>query len=136
MQRPTGVTILAILAIIFGALALIGGALGIFAGAAINSGALNTSTTNTTLTGSQVIAVSAVALVLGVLDIVWGVGALRLRPWAWTLGIGIAVLNIADGVVSVVTKNSSIASAAIGIILSVAILLYLFSARVRTAFGR
>jgi hypothetical protein len=79
MKRPIGVTVLAILVII-GGIGLIGALLLFILSAAIAGVPVLNGFHN--LSASTAFTVGAVALVLGVLDIVWRIGALRLRPWA------------------------------------------------------
>jgi hypothetical protein len=134
MKRPVGVTILAILAIIGGAFALLGSLLLFLAGAAIASGSVTTGSTN--LSAGTAFTVAVVALVLGALDIVWGIGALRLRPWAWTLGIALGVLNVLSSILNIVLGRGLQVSDYVGIIIAILIIVYLFTPRVRQAFGR
>ena len=132
MKRPLGITILAILAIIVGALFALVGLLAFVGAGAIASGAA----TGTHLSAGVAFTVAAVALVLGVLDIVWGIGALRLRPWAWTLGVALGVLNILNSGLNVVLGQGFSAGSIVGDIIAVLIIVYLFTPRVRQAFGR
>jgi hypothetical protein len=129
-----GITILAILAIIGGVFALIGALLLFIAGAAIAAGTVATGSTQ--LTAGTAFTAGAVALVLGVLDIVWGIGALRLSPWAWMLGIALGVLNILSSALNLVLGRTLGAGDYISIVIAVLIIVYLFTPRVRQAFGR
>lgn len=144
-QRPTGVTILAILAIIGGVLALIGGIVLVAAAGAIASGAIatNTGTTSVQITGATAVILGIVAIVTGILYLAFGVGAFRGAGWAWVLGILGALLALIQDIASIVidTRNggsagSAISSNIIGIAISVVILVYLNSARVKAYFGR
>src|SRR5579884_3646083 len=80
-ERPTGVTILAILAIIGGVFGLCGGGLGLLGGAIAGSGALATSGVSSTDTAALasdagvLTALSIGLLVLSVLYIIFGIGA-------------------------------------------------------------
>lgn len=141
-QRPTGVTILGILAIIGGILGLCGGVLGLLGGALAGSVAAGTSPYATAGTTTQLaadagilIVLSVFVLVLAVLDIVLGVGALQLRPWAWPLGVGLMAVTIILDIVDIVISRSFF-SPIIGIVVSAIILYYLYQPNVQKAFGR
>jgi hypothetical protein len=133
MQRPVGITVLSILAIISGALAILGGLLGILGYTTQLLSAVSPWSA-TKLSGGQIIMASVIVLALGALDIVWGIGSLRLRPWAWILGVVLSGLNIIDGVYGFATRGG--AGYIVGIVLEAIILAYLFSGNVRQAFGR
>ena len=136
MKRPTGITVLGILAIIGGALVILAGFLGLMAGAvATGSGAAGLSSATAKATGSLFF-VSIVAIVLGVLDLVLGVGFLQLRSWAWPLGIGLQIAGIVLDVVYIATNNSTITNEILPIAISGVILYYLFRPNVKQVFGR
>jgi uncharacterized membrane protein (DUF2068 family) len=133
MKRPTGVTIIAILAIIGGILGVLGGLAGLAGGALLAGGAAGT----TAAAASGTVAIfSAILLIFGVLDIVLGIGLLRLRPWAWTLGVALQVASIVLAVIEIATGNASIGNQALGLAINVIILVYLFRGNVRQAFAR
>jgi len=140
-ERPTGVTILAILAIIGGVFGLCGGGLGLLGGAIAGSGALATSGVSSTDTAALasdagvLTALSIGLLVLSVLYIIFGIGAFRLSPWAWTLGVALGVIGIVFDVADIVLSHSFF-SPIIGIVIGALILYYLFRPNVRAAFQR
>ena len=76
-----------------------------------------------------------VALILGVLDIVLGVGFLQVKPWAWTLGIVLEIVSIVLAVINIVTTQS-IFNNIISIAIAGYILYYLNTPTVKQAFGR
>jgi hypothetical protein len=131
-----GVTILAVLALIGGIFGLIGG-LGLIAGGALLGGVVG---------GSQGVALGSLAFIFGIVtlgiaiaDLAFAYGAWTLKPWAWALGIiialaslvWIAVTGLASGDL-VGTITSSIISIAIWAI----VLWYLNTPDVKRAFGR
>jgi len=133
MKRPTGVTIIAILAIIGGILGVLAGLAGLAGGALLAGGAAGT----TAASASGTVAIfSAILLVFGVLDIVLGIGLLRLRPWAWTLGVALQVASIVLAVIEIATGNATIGGQALSLAINVIILVYLFRGNVRQAFAR
>jgi len=144
MKRPIGVTILAWLAIIGGVLEIL---VAIFAvvtlmaalalsGAAAASGALGAGA------GLAMASIFGLVLtvwlgVLGIFGIVFGAGALGLKPWAWTVGvIWCYVAAVSDVINIFASRGSGIFGAIIGVLFSLAILYYLYTQEVRVAFGK
>lgn len=122
MQRPTGVTILAILAIIGGLLGILAG----LAGIGLLAG-----------TGSPpplALALGVVALALGILELVTGAGMWQLKRWAWPLALAIFGLEAINRIVGLFTSRS--VGSILGLAISVIIVWYLFRPDVRRAFGR
>lgn len=133
MKRPTGVTILAILAIIGGILGVLGGLLGLAGGALLAGGAAGAA--GTAASGTLAI-FSAISLVIGILDIVLGIGLLGLKSWAWTLGVALQVIGLVIAIVQIATGNAKISGELLGMAINVIILVYLFNGGVRKAFAR
>lgn len=127
MQRPTGVTVIAILAAIGGVFGLLASLvlLGIGASGAVagNLGGL------AFLAGIFVLAYSILSLVLAY-------GFWTLKPWAWPLGIGVQVLGIVQAVLQFMNDQSGIVSLVISLAISAVILWYLYQPHVKAAFGR
>jgi hypothetical protein len=74
---------------------------------------------------------------LSAIEIAFGVGALQLKPWAWTLGMIWTWVSIATNVVSlVVNRGSGIFGTLLGVIVALGILYYLYTDEVRAAFGK
>jgi hypothetical protein len=127
VQRPTGITIIAILSAIGGvfgllaSLALLG--LGAVVGAATGLGGL------TFVAGLIVLAYSVLSLVLAY-------GFWTLKPWGWTLGVGVQGLGIVQAVLQFANNTSQIASLVIGVGIAAFILWYLFQPSIKAAFGR
>jgi hypothetical protein len=125
--RPTGVTIIAILAAIGGVFGIFGGLIlmlgGAAAGVATGSAAL----------GGLAAVLGAAFLAVAILYIVFAWGAWGLKPWAWTLGIGLAAVSIVLGLFSLVNGD---VSSVISIAIAGAITYYLFRPEIQAAFGR
>jgi hypothetical protein len=127
--RPQGVTILAVLA-------AIGGVLGILAGVALlGLGGLAAAGSGNGILGGSIAIFGLIAVVQSVLLLAFAYGAWMLKPWAWTLGVVAEVIGLILSVLFIV-NGSSISSQVIGIVISVAILYYLFTPNVKAAFGR
>lgn len=121
--RPTGITILAILAAIGGVLGLLFGAFG--GACALFSGLFTF--------GGLISLLFVVAY--SVLDLAFAYGAWMLLPWGWQLGViaeGVAVVSALITLLSGGSFFSFLISAAI----AAAILYYLFTPEVKKAFGR
>lgn len=131
-ERPTGVTILAILAVVAGVFGILGGlalfGLGGMLGAAGGGG----------LAGMAAI-FGLVTLALGVAYLALAYGFWNLAPWAWTLGVGLAVFQLVWIAIQAVLSGD-IVNALVGSIVSIAvaavILYYLMQPHVKAAFGR
>ena len=136
-QRPTGVTIVAILIIIGGILFLLAGIGTVTLGA---------------LFFQEIIAVvfaiiGAILLAVGTGYLVVSYGLLKGREWAWTItiillfiGIGIDIVSIVFGsfainmdIVTFLTSNSG---SFVSLAISVLILYYLYRPHVKSYFGK
>ncbi|MFN8483443.1 MAG: hypothetical protein U0768_10410 [Anaerolineae bacterium] len=133
MERPTGVTILAWLAILWGIIEIIWSfivmgfaSIGWLTGVIFSQGLQNW--------GASALWGGLAALVGAVILIIVGFGALRLRPWAWLLGVIAVVINLIPPILSIL--NGSWFWGIIGLIIPGILAYYLFSPGVRRAFGR
>ena len=120
--RPTGITILAILAGIGGVFGLLGGFGVLFVGGAVASGA--------------VMILGLCALAYAALLIAFAYGAWTLQPWGWALGVAVAIFGIVVALLQVVLGGSSIFSQIISIAIDGAILYYLNQPAIKSLFGR
>lgn len=121
IQRPMGVTILAVLAGIGGVLGLLG-SLGFMAFAGLAGGIWM-------ILGLLLVAISIAYLV-------FAYGAWNLRPWAWSLGVGLSAASIALTLLQLMQGVTNFVSALISIAISAVILYYLFTPEVKAAFGK
>jgi len=126
--RPTGVTILAVLA-------FIGGAFGILGALLLMVGGTVASTVDAGLGGSALI-YGILSLAISVAYLAFGIGAWGLKPWAWSLGIIIAGASVLLSLIAVLLGWNSIGGVIINVVISGAILYYLFTPGVKAAFGR
>lgn len=136
MKRPVAITVLAAIAVIYGIFNLLLALLGLLGSALLAShvaaGAIKYS--------AGILAYATISdAVLGILFLAFGIGALRLKGWAWTTGIVVLVLELVRQVVGVVIQGFSagtIARDSITVVIAVVLLWYLFQPSVRAAFGR
>ena len=130
MQRPTGVTILAVLA-------AIGGVLGLFGAFALfGAGALAAVAGAGFLTGGFAVFWGLVTLVQAGISLVFAYGAWYLKPWAWILGVGAEGLAILVALINWIGGNSGFFSFLISAAIAGVIIYYLFTPEVKRAFGR
>jgi hypothetical protein len=127
MQRPTGITIIAVLS-------AIGGVLGLLAGLAL----LTFSAAGGTVAGlGGFVAIGGVVvLAYSVLSLVLAYGFWTLKPWAWPLGVGVEVLGVVQAVLQFMNDTRQIVSLVISLAIAAVILWYLFQPHVKAAFGR
>jgi hypothetical protein len=119
-ERPLGVTIIGILWILSGLLwfvaAFIGGAVLAFLGL----GALGA-------------IVGVILFIIGIINILLGIGSFKGWSWVWVIGVIFMVINLLFGLVSLVTSPGT---GIITIVIAAIVLWYLFQPQVKSFFGR
>ncbi len=145
--RPTGVTILGILAILGGITGLFGGAvligLGLLLGTLVASAEIANQLTlagypgltglGVSLISTIVILLGVIVLILGILYLAVGVGFFGGKGWAWTLGVIVSVIGIILNIVQIAVGSfGSVISLLIGLL----ILYYLMRPHVKSFFGK
>ncbi len=120
--RPTGVTVIAILAAISGVFEVLGGL------ALLGLGAFGAAMGGPLLAYFGTFG-GIILLALGVVTLYAAWGAWNLKAWAWTL---LVVLTVIGVVLSLFSLRRSI----FGLIVDVIILVYLFRPEVKAAFQR
>ena len=135
MKRPTGVTILAVAAIVYGVFNLLLALLGLLGSALLASGIAAAAIKYSA--GTLVYATITDA-VIGIVFLVFGIGALQLKGWGWTTGVVALVLEIVRQIVGAVMqglKAGAMVREGVTVVIAVALLVYLFQPTVRAAFG-
>ncbi len=127
-RRPTGVYLLAVLAIMDGVFDLVAAFTALTAASVVDTRAM--------LGGGMLTLLGLVLLVIAFLLFCLGYGLWMVRPWAWSLGIGLEVLNIGLGVVRLVGGREIYPGVLLTFLLAGTILYYLVQRPVRTLFGR
>ena len=157
MERPLGVTVIAILVVIGGIMSLFGGISLVIVGAILSTSFTDVSTSSPfigSLFGVLSAALGAVLLVVGVGYIIMSYGLLKGKGWAWTITIILTLIGIAINIISAITGGVSnmstinnmngdansftygIVGSVIGIAISAAIIYYLYRPRVKLFFGK
>jgi hypothetical protein len=126
MQRPTGITILAVLAAIGGVFALLAGL------ALVGMGGL----AGTAGGGGFAAILGLLFLALGALELVLAYGFWTLKPWAWTLGIGLQVAGVVLNVLQFMNNTANAGSTVVSVVIAAAIIWYLYQPHIKAAFGR
>jgi len=124
MQRPTGVTILAVVAAIGGVLLVLGGLAGLGFGAlfAVYGGGL-------------AFIFGLLALALGIAELAMAYGFWTMKAWAWTWGIAVQGISVLLSLVDLVLGYGSIGNVILQIVVAGIIIYYLNQPEIRKLFG-
>jgi len=74
-----------------------------------------------------------VLLVIGIIEIVLGIGCFRKWGWVWTVGVIVTIISLLVGIIDLFRTG---AGALVGIVISIVILWYLFREDVKKYFGK
>jgi hypothetical protein len=129
-QRPTGITILAVLAIIAGGLLILGGL------AAVAGGAILGAVTGSGFLAGYIGLIGIAILALGAVYIAAAYGLWNLRPWAWQLTLIAASLSIALQVLQFAGGIGDVTSVVLSVGINGVVIYYLLQPEVKAAFGR
>lgn len=142
MERPVGVTILAVLYFIFAALTAIAGLLSFVGGSMLSrlAGSSSPAAGAGVLLAMGGAVIGIICLVIAALYFVVGYGFIKLQNWARILAVvftGISVLFGLFGLVSILLHMAVFQIVFQGVILAIEIwvLVYLFKPHVKQAFG-
>ena len=124
-SRPTGVTILGILSILAGLGGIVIGAVALGVSGLVAS----------SYPGGAAVAaaIGAILLIIGILELVYGIGFFGGKGWAWTLAMIGSILQIIFGIVSIAFGSTG---SVFGLIISIIILYYLTRPHVKAYFGK
>jgi hypothetical protein len=139
MQRPTGVTILAVLCFL-GAAVLLMAAMLFMAGGVLLSHVIATGPGAEWLVGLGGAVVGGTLLVIGILDLVMGIGFLKLQNWARILMIifvALSALGSGGGLLFMFGHFLPLLMFrhVVTVAIDIWILIYLFQPHVKQAFG-
>lgn len=135
MERPIGVTVLAVLALVSGLWRLLKALawFGIGGGVALVTAVANP--VAGAVVGGMAILFGTLALVTGLFSLVFAYGALTLKPWAWTLGAWTHGLILGWSVLAVLGPGI-LSERWIDIAVSGTVLYYLTRPGIKRAFGK
>lgn len=134
-ERPTGVTILAVLQLLGGIVSLLVGVSGLFFGGLIVAAGSGQPAGEAAVMGPVLLGASIGALISGIIGLIAGFGLFTLKGWGWMLAMVFSILNILNNLVSIF-QGSNIVGAIVGIVISGLILYYLNQSNVKRAFGK
>src|SRR5438093_13537185 len=81
--------------------------------------------------GVASLSISSVLIIIGIISLIVAYGLFKAKKWSWTINVALSIINIAIGVVLIVTGNiGSIAT----IVISGIILYYLYRSHVIAYF--
>lgn len=101
-QRPTGVTILAVLQIIGGLLSLLFGLSGLLFGGAMVATDAAEATGAPIDMGPVMMTVGIASVIIGLIGLIAGYGLFTLQGWGWLMAIVFAAANVLRNLVSLV----------------------------------
>ena len=125
-----GVIIVAWLAILCGVVGALIGGFAVLVGALLDGQAPAGQLSATGASGMALVVIGLIFAIVGVAQIIFGVGLWQFRGWAVKLGIGLEVIMLLGSIAGLFTGAFTIPSL-ISVIFSGAILLYLLSPHVR-----
>jgi hypothetical protein len=136
MERPTGITIIAIVYFVLGCLSLLwsalvfglGGLGALFAGV-FGAEAMAAASTAGAWSGF-------VGILAAIVQFAVGIGLLKMKRWAWFLAVIGVALNVIQGIAGMFSGGPfAFMCGILGLLLPVAVLIYLLTNRVRQVFG-
>jgi hypothetical protein len=127
-ERPLGVTILAILALIGGVFGVIGGLGAVFGGGVVGAVVNPGLGAVVALIGLAVLAVAIVTLALAY-------GFWTLKTWAWQLGFVLEVVNVGLQILQFLAGGASLWNLAVTLVVAGIVVYYLNTPDVRRAFA-
>jgi uncharacterized membrane protein len=136
MKRPVGITILAVIAVIYGIFNLLLALLGLLGSALLAS---HVAAAAIKYSAGTLAYATISDAILGILFLAFGIGAFRLKGWAWTTGVAGLVLEVVRQIVGVVMQGfiaGTIVRDSITVVIALLLLWYLFRQDVRAAFGK
>ncbi|HZY94298.1 MAG TPA: hypothetical protein VFE98_05470 [Candidatus Bathyarchaeia archaeon] len=141
--RPTGVTVLGVLAILIGLGGIVFGGLLVLAAAVIST--INIGSTYPQLAGYSagtiailLGALGGVLLIIGILYLVTGIGFFGGKGWAWTIGMIVSVLSIIANIVQaiIIFTGTIIGGTVVFTTIPLIIIYYLTRPHVKAFFGK
>lgn len=136
MQRPGGVTLIAVLSLLSGLISVLKGLAWLGIGGLV-AGGLTVSAHPVAgfMVGIVAVVFGVLALATGGFALVFSFGAFGLRPWAWTMGVLTHGLIVIWSLLAALGPGR-LSERWLGLLVSSAILYYLTRPDIKAAFGR
>ena len=127
-DRPMGITVLAVLALVTGILSLVSGLalLGVGGLSIFGSGPQ----------GGNVLALGALTFALSPVALGIGYGFWALKPWAWAAGLALYCASLGVAVFAVLLAGAALVTVAVQVGIALFVIVYLLQPKVRAVFGR
>lgn len=132
-NRPTAVTVIAVLNAIGGVLSILGGLAALLLGGLAGLGGTAQGDANVAGAGIVASILGIVIIILGGLSLVVAYGLWTLQAWAWITAVVLQGIGILFNLVTLIQGNAGVI---FSLVISGVILYYLFRPNVRQAFGR
>ena len=127
-ERPMGITVLSVLAVVTGILSLVSGLLLLgVGGLSIHGGGA---------IGGNVLALGALTFALSPVSLGVGYGFWAIKPWAWAAGLAVYCASLGMAVFAVLLADASLVTVVVQVGIAVAVIGYLLQPRIRSIFGR
>jgi hypothetical protein len=135
MQRPFGVTVLAMLSLVSGLWGILKGLFALGVGGVVAALVAGAHPIAGAMVGVFAVVIGIVAVLTGLFCLLFAYGAWNLRPWAWTLGVVTNTITLVWSLL--VVLGPGLLRERLGtIIVSMVILYYLTTPQIKKAFGR
>lgn len=134
-NRPIGIKILAILAIAGGTIVALAGLVNLRVGITLLEN-LRQQNLPPSPTDHILLTAGGLNVIVGMINLLFGLGFLSLKPWAWLLGVIMQIANIAIIIISLFAGRLPWLLSLLLLIIYGAILSYFFQPRVRQAFNQ
>jgi hypothetical protein len=135
MQRPFGVTVLAMLSLVSGLWGILKGLFAVGVGGVVAALVAGAHPIAGAMVGVFAVVIGIVAVLTGLFCLLFAYGAWNLRPWAWTLGVVTNAITLVWSLL--VVLGPGLLRERLGtIIVSMVILYYLTTPQIKKAFGR
>lgn len=134
MTRPTGVTILGVLQLVFSILMLLGGLAAVFGSGWI----VNQLLSHPDAPGESVFVIGfgVVLIVIGSIGTLLALGLLKLKPWAWTATLLLQIVGVLGNAWQLIRAENPAPGIWGGIFMAAVIIYYLYRPAVKQAFGK
>lgn len=133
MNRPTGVTILAILQFIGAIFTILGSLFALIGGGIVTTLGIGGSSPEAAAAGGVIMFFSVFMLVLGIISIVLAIGLWQMKEWAWIATLVLQGITIAIQILQLVLGK---APNFLSLAFAVVIVIYLMRPEVKQAFCR
>lgn len=135
MQRPLGVTVLALLSLLSGAIGIIKGLIWLGFGGALAGITFLAHPVAGAVIGGVALFFGGLAILTALFSLLFAWGAFGLKPWAWSFGVATHGFNLFWSLL-VVLGPGVLRERFVTILISAIVLFYLTTPEIKRAFGK